>query len=234
MRALILILICLVCPQMSAADVLRVSAAASLKGPLDQAVTEFEAQTGHSVRVSYAASSLLARQIVQGAQADVFWSANQVWIEYLSDQGVIIETAAPLRNGIALASNQTLGSDIAALCETGRIVTARTDAVPLGQYVKSALSASGDWPLPSGCLVETDNARAALIAVLRGEVAAGFLYSSDIAQNGLTTVSVLDPPEPVLYPIASLSPAGAEISAFLQSDAGLRPFLTVGFQANDR
>ena len=226
---MLIALICLAFPHLAAAEVVRVSAAASLKGPLDQAVEAFEAKTGHSVRVSYAASSLLARQIVQGAQADVFWSANQVWMEYLADEGFVDASVSPLRNGIALASTANAQADIVAMCMTGRIATARTDAVPLGQYVKSALQASGDWPLPSGCLIETDNARAALIAVLRGEVAAGFLYTSDIAQNGLQTVAVLTPPEPVLYPLAALSGAGAEVVDFLQSDAGLAPFLAAGF-----
>ena len=234
MYRLVALLICLALPSNAGSEPLRVFAAASLKGPLDQAVATFQKETEQEVRVSYAASSLLARQIVQGARADVFWSANAVWVDYLQNEIQLRDIEVPLGNAIVLAGTNGAPDGADALCQTGRLVTARTDAVPLGQYTKAGLASAGNWPLPKGCLIETDNARAALIAVLRGEAVAGYLYASDAEQAGLDVLRTLPVPEPVIYPLAALSEEGEHLVAFLSSSAGLAPFLEAGFLSNAR
>lgn len=212
-----------------ASEPLRVFAAASLKGPLDQAVRAYSEQTGIEVRVSYAASSLLARQIAQGARADVFWSANRAWMDYLALQEIVAVPREVLGNSIVLAGAEISGDPVPAVCDRARIVTARTDAVPLGQYAKEALDALDLWPLPKGCLVETDNARLALVSVARGEIAAGILYASDVRQTGLTIWQELPTPAPIIYPLASVRDEGAALVDFLSSPAGLAPFWQAGF-----
>lgn len=215
-----------VLPALCVADPVRVFAAASLKGPLDQVVAEYESATGTTVRVAYGASSTLARQIQLGAPADLFWSANARWMDTLIGSGHVGQATVPLGNQLVLAGTGD-ALQIGALCDINRIATARVSSVPLGLYAQAALKAQGRWPLPPGCLIQTDNARAATVLVTRGEAAAGLLYHSDALQSGLNVWETIPTPEPIAYPLAAMTSAGAPLLDFLIQST--QPFQRAGF-----
>jgi len=172
------------------ADRLLVFAAASLAGPLDTAAAAFGEATGHEVVISYAGSSALARQIEQGAPADVFLSANQGWMDHLAALGHIRnDTRRDIwGNRLVLVAHEA-GEEIAlvpeldmlALLNGGRLAVALTGSVPAGVYAKEALSSLGYWDAVRESLAEADNARAALALVATGAAPWGVVYATDAA-----------------------------------------------------
>ena len=186
--AALLALIC--CTTASAADrPLTVFAAASLRESLDNGVHAWEA-AGHSkVVVSYAASSALARQIEQGAPADVFISADAEWMDYLQDRK-LIEPASRfvlVRNTLVLIAptnsilqhlDPTKKNVLAALAD-GRLAVAETSSVPAGKYARQTLEALGLWNDVSAHLAQGENVRAALEFVARGDTPLGIVYLTD-------------------------------------------------------
>src|SRR5215203_1463951 len=210
-----------------AAD-LTVFAAASLKNALDAVTTEFQQQTGKQVAVSYAASSALARQIEQGAPADLFISADLDWMDYLEQRNLIRpETRhSLLSNRIVLVASadrpEALELKAGALAKAlgdGRLAVANVAAVPAGKYAKAALENLGLWAEVSGRLAQAENVRAALVFVSRGEAPLGIVYETDArADPNVAIVARL--PEtshpPIVYPAALTAGArGEEPARFL-------------------
>jgi molybdate transport system substrate-binding protein len=197
-----------------AADV-TVFAAASLKNALDAIVSDFRERTGDTVAVSYAASSTLARQIEQGAPADLFISADLDWMDYLQQHGLIrpetrrallgnrIVLVAP-KGGAAKPVELTPGS-LANALGSGRLAIAATASVPAGKYGRAALEKLGLWNEVSDHLAEAENARAALAFVSHGEAPLGLVYETD-ARADPSVVIVANFPEashpPIVYPAA--------------------------------
>ncbi|GAB5507814.1 MAG: molybdate ABC transporter substrate-binding protein [Rhizobiaceae bacterium] len=230
-----------------AAERLLVFAAASLKNALDEIAVAYEAQTGQRVVISYAGSSALARQIEQGAPADIFISADLDWMTWLSDRGLTdkaTETAL-LGNRLVLVapagSNVTAkiapGFDLAALLGDGRLAVANTEAVPAGRYAKAALETLGVWNSVSDKLAQAENVRAALALVSTGEAPLGIVYRTDA--NADPQVRILDmfsatTHPPIVYPAAILSgsenPDAAALIEFLHSDAAHAHFEAHGFE----
>ena len=178
-------------PPALADDTVVVFAAASLRNALDDVVAGYHAATGKAVTVSYAGSSTLARQIEQGAPADIFFSADRDWMTYLSDRKLIatdtertllgneIVLIAPRDSG---AGNVAIGNglDLAPLLGAdGRLAMANVEAVPAGKYGKAALMNLGGWDKVAGRIVEADNVRAALAFVASGEAPLGIVYATD-------------------------------------------------------
>jgi len=217
----------------AAADV-TVFAAASLKEALDEAVRRFDADAGHRTRVSYGASSALARQIERGAPADLFLSADVEWMDYLAARKLI-----DARSRIELLSNRLVlispaGSDIEVairpdfplgeLLGTHRLAMADPDHVPAGRYAQSALETLGAWTGVSGRIARTENVRAALALVARRETPLGIVYRTDaLAERKVRIVAefpVSSHPR-IVYPAAlsasSRSPAAVQLLAFLHS-----------------
>jgi molybdate transport system substrate-binding protein len=198
------------------ADVV-VFAAASLKNALDAIAADFEKQTGKRVAVSYAASSALARQIEQGAPADVFVSADLDWMDYLQARNLIkTETRRNLvGNRIVLVAPAAKAGDVelkpgalAAALGGGRLAMANVAAVPAGKYGKAALERLGLWSEAAGRLAQAENVRAALAFVARAETPLGIVYESDAkAEPGVRVVARF--PEtshpPIVYPAALTS-----------------------------
>jgi len=214
-------------------------AAASLRTALDTLAPELEAATGYDLRIAYGGSSKLARQIEQGAPADIFISANKEWIEYLLTGNRIIAAS-----GVDLLSNRLVligqrGALQISLQEVGsfgteRIAIGLTQAVPAGIYGREALETLGLWEPLKAQLVETDNVRAALALVARGEARFGIVYASDAVAEPAVQVLASFPPDthsPIVYPavVVSGSKAGAEVLAFLQSKAAWAVFEAQGF-----
>jgi len=195
-----------------------VFAAASLKTALDEINAQWQGRTGKRAVVSYAASSALAKQIEQGAPADIFISADLDWMEYLAERKLIRpETRSDLLSnrlvliapkGTNLQVEIKPGFPLASLLGQGYLALANTDAVPAGKYSKAALKALGVWEQVKGRIAQAENVRAALLLVSRGEAPLGIVYESDaVSDPSVVTVGILpDATHPrIIYPIALTS-----------------------------
>jgi molybdate transport system substrate-binding protein len=207
---------------------LVVFAAASLKNALDAVNAQWQKETGKKATISYAASPALAKQMEQGAPAQMFISADLDWMDYVEKKNLIKpETRSNLLgNRIVLIAPKDKakavdikpGFDLAKVLGDGRLAMANVDAVPAGRYGKAALEKLGVWGSVSGKLAQAENVRAALLLVSRGEAPGGIVYATDAASDkGVAIVGTF--PEnthpPIVYPIALTTSAGPDAAAFL-------------------
>ncbi len=220
-----------------------VFAAASLKTALDDVADRWQRETRRKATISYAATSALARQVEQGAPADVFVSADLDWMNYLAERDLIKpETRINLLgNRLVLVaprnvSLRIVGFDFAEALGAGKLAMANIDAVPAGKYGKAALEKLGLWPAVKDKVVQTDNARAALVLVARGEARLGVVYQTDAeAEPGVRIVTLFpeDSHPPVIYPAAILrdsrNPDAASFAAYLRSATAYGIFRWNGF-----
>jgi len=200
----------------TAAEPVTVFAAASLTDAMRDVSAVWQ-QAGHApLRLSFASSSTLARQIDQGGPANVFASADQQWMDYLAQRNQI---AAGTRRDL-LANRLVLivpkdqerqvevgpGLDLIALLgPTGRIATGDPAHVPVGIYAKQALTALGQWAAVEPRLARTDDVRGALLLVERGEAPAGIVYATDAAASRGVAVAGVFPEglhDRITYPFA--------------------------------
>ena len=213
------------------AQEVTVFAAASLANALDDINAAWEAETGKSAVISYAASSALARQIEEGAPADVFISADLDWMAYLSERDLTKPDTEVelLGNRIVLiapadsdaAAEIAPGFDLAGLLGAeGHLAMANVDAVPAGRYGKAALEALGVWDGVEGRVAQAENVRAALALVSTGEAPAGIVYQTDAAADPAVKIIGLFPEDthpPIIYPAGELAEAeGADTAAFME------------------
>jgi molybdate transport system substrate-binding protein len=212
-----------------AAD-LVIFAAASLKNALDEIAAAWAKETGKAApRISYAASSALAKQMEQGAPADLFLSADLDWMDYVEKKDLIakdtrvnllgnkIVLIAPKDSKVSIEVKQ--GFDLAKALAGGKLAMANVDAVPAGKYGKSALEKLGAWAGVKDQIAQADNVRAALLLVARGEAPLGIVYSTDAAaEPNVKIVSTFpaDSHPPIIYPAAVIKDA---------KSADARPFL---------
>ncbi|MBH5398860.1 molybdate ABC transporter substrate-binding protein [Bradyrhizobium sp. CNPSo 4010] len=226
---------------------LTVFAAASMKNALDEIDAAFTARTGVKFSVSYAASSVLAKQIEQGAPADVFVSADTNWMDYAISRKTINEPSRVnlLGNSIVLIApkdsridNVTIapGFDLAKLAGDGRIATGDVKSVPAGKYAKAALEKLGAWQAAEPKFAMAESVRAALTLVARGEAALGIVYSTDAkVEPGVKIVGTF-PAEShpaIIYPVAATTTAKPEANdylAFLRSAAAKTILEKYGFK----
>ncbi len=204
------------------AEDVTVFAAASLAGTLDQIAEACEAETGHSVILSYAGSSALARQIEAGAPADVVILASDDWMDVLEASGAIDPATRRvlLTNRLVLIGREFVAVDLAALPQAlgdDRLALALTEAVPAGIYARAALETLGLWEAVATQVVEADNVRAALQLVAIGAARFGIVYATDAQLERDVTV-LADIPEtshpPIRYPAALTSTASPAAQAF--------------------
>lgn len=230
----------------AAQDALTVFAAASMKNALDDANAAFAKATGTKVSVSYAASSALAKQMEQGAPADVFVSADLKWMDYVAERKLIKPDTRVnlLGNKLVLIAGKdskldhvTIGDgfDIAKLARDGRIAVADVRAVPAGLYAKAALEKLGAWKAAEPKLAMAENVRATLAFVARGETPVGIVYETDAKIEPKVKIVGVFPDgshEPITYPVAATinSKAAAErYLAFLRTSAAKAIFEKYGF-----
>jgi molybdate transport system substrate-binding protein len=221
------------------AATVTVFAAASLKEALDAQARAFESRSGDKVVVSYAGSNALARQIESGAPADVFISADLEWMDYLQTRGLLAPRGRVelLRNRLVLiapsdsrvALTPDAGFPLAAALGPGRLALANPDSVPAGKYAKAALETLGVWATVEAKVARTENVRAALVLVARGEAPLGIVYATDAAAEPKVRVVATFPENthpPIVYPGAIVagdrSTAADALIAFLAS-ASARP-----------
>jgi molybdate transport system substrate-binding protein len=212
-----------------------VFAAASLTDALRVQAPDWAARGNAAPRLSFAASSALARQIEQGAPADLFLSADEPWMDYLQSRGLIVPSTrvSALGNALVLVAPADRarpvaldrGTDLAALLgATGRIATGDPAHVPAGRYAQAALEWMGQWGAIAPRLARADNVRAALLLVERGEAPFGIVYATDAAASaGVRIVGTFPPAShpAVTYPVAVTKRAEGNGSA-----RALHAFLT--------
>jgi len=215
-----------------AADI-TVFAAASLKTALDAIATEYVTASGKHVAISYAASSALAKQIEQGAPADLFISADLEWMDYLEGRKLVRpESRRPLlgnRIVVIAPADQARRlplepGALAARLGGGRLATAAVATVPAGKYAKLALLSLGLWQEVAGRLAEAENVRAALAFVSRAEAPLGIVYETDARADPRVAVVARIPETshpPIVYPAAlTASARGDEPARFLAALGG--------------
>jgi molybdate transport system substrate-binding protein len=243
----VLVLIAGLAVPASAQDTITVFAAASLKNALDETDAAFTKATGVKVTASYEASSALAKQIEQGAPADVFISADLVWMDYAAEHKLInADTRFNwLGNKLVLIAPKDAkldhvdiaqGFDIAKLAGDGRIAVADVKAVPAGRYAKAALEKLGTWTAAQPKLAQAENVRATLAFVARGEAPLGIVYATDAKIEPKVKIIGEFPNgsyPPVTYPVAATaagkSPAVTSYLRFLQTQAAKAIFEKFGF-----
>jgi molybdate transport system substrate-binding protein len=223
-----------------------VFAAASLKNALDDAALTFARQGGASAKISYAASSQLAKQIESGAPADIFISADLAWMDYLQKRNLIQPTTrknllgnelvlvAPAGSGMKIDLKP--GIDLVGLLKGGRLAMADPDSVPAGRYGKAALEKLGIWQSVAPHVAGAENVRAALLYVDRKETPLGIVYATDAASDPNVEIVGVFPEDthpPIIYPAAltavSKNPAAAKFLAFIESPAATPAFKKQGF-----
>ncbi|HEY2177422.1 MAG TPA: molybdate ABC transporter substrate-binding protein [Caulobacteraceae bacterium] len=224
---------------------LTVFAAASLKESMDAAGRLFSARTGKPARFSYGASSALARQIEQGAPADVFISADVDWMDYLSARHLIVEATRRdlFSNHLALIApaNSPLTLPIGAHMPLlralggGRLAIAGAD-VPAGRYGRASLAKLGVWDEVKDHLAPAENVRAALAFVARGETPLGIVYDTDAKVEPKVRIVGLFPDRshpPIVYPgavvAASRHPAARAFLDGLKGAEEAAVFRKAGF-----
>lgn len=233
----------------AAADQIVVFAASSLKAALDPAVAAWGAKTGNTAAVSYGSSSALAKQIQQGAPADVFLSAAQSWMDVLDKDGQLMSgTRFDLwGNSLSIIAHDQMtvpfvldkSTDLIGLIGVEKLAMAFVDSVPAGQYGKEALTSLGLWTSIEAQVVQTADARAAVTLVASGEAGYGIVFTTDAtsAEAAGQAIEVARFPEeshaPIVYPgavvLAASSDSAQSLLDFLKSSQSDHIFSTHGF-----
>lgn len=233
-------------PRAAQAQDVLVMAAASMKNAVEKIGSQFHAKTGIKVTPSFAASSALAKQIENGAPADIFASADLDWMDYLEKRSLIDPKTRLnlLGNDLVLVAPKdstvtvdlTPGVDLAGLLGDGRLSTGDPSNVPVGKYAQAALTKLGAWDKVEPKLARADNVRAALALVSRGEAPLGIVYRTDAAvDKGVKIVATFpkDSHPPIIYPAAVTSttknPNAQLFFSYLKSGEALAVFEEFGF-----
>ncbi|MEO1909670.1 MAG: molybdate ABC transporter substrate-binding protein [Paracoccus sp. (in: a-proteobacteria)] len=239
------VVLVLACATPMRAEQITVFAAASLKTALDRVADDWNAMSDDTVVVSYAGSSALAKQIQQGAPADIFISAAVDWMDLLQDQDLILPDSRVdlLGNSLVLIGGQgakpvTLAPDfdLSGLLGQGKLAMALVASVPAGVYGKQSLLSLGLWQGVAANVAQADNVRAALALVASGEAPLGIVYATDAAAE--PDVAVIgrfpdDSHDSITYPAAlvadSSHPRARDFLDHLQGDQAGGVFEAEGF-----
>lgn len=234
----------LLAPLGATAQDITVFAASSLKTALDQVAADWQAETGKVAALAYDGSAKLARQIAQGAPADLFIAAAPDWMDLLQAQGLIVPASRRdiLGNTLVLVSHDaaspvSIGPDfpLAARLNGEKLAMGMVTSVPAGQYGKAALVALGLWNGVASQVVETESARAALALVALGEAPYGIVFASDAVSDPQVSVAgrfAASTHPPIRYPAALTKTGNTAAQAFLDYLSGpqaLARFAAQGF-----
>jgi len=222
---------------------ITVFAAASLTNALDDVDAAFTKQSGIKVVVRCGASSALAKQIEQGAPADVFASANFQWMDYgvrkkvdtrvnlLGNKLVLIAAKDAKIDHVTIGP----GFDLAKLAGDGRVAIGDVREVPVGLYAKAALERLGAWAAVQPKMVMAEDVRVALSLVARGEAPLGIVYETDAKIEPAVKVIGVFPDntdDPIIYPVALTANAksdAVQYLSFLRSQTAKSVFERYGF-----
>ena len=228
------------------AESVNVFAAASLKNALDAVSQAWKAEAGKETKNTYAASSALAKQVEQAAPADVFISADLDWMKYLEDRNLIKPATRKVLLGNTLVLVAAKGSglklefkpgaDLAGALAGGKLSIGDVKAVPAGKYAKAALEKLGLWASVKASLAQSENVRAALAFVARGEARLGIVYGTDAKAEEKVEVAGVFPEDshpPIVYPAAVISssknPDAEAFVTYLSSPKAQEIFTAQGF-----
>jgi len=207
---------------------ITVFAAASLTNVMDEIAAIYEKEKGIKVAGSYAGSAALAKQIENGAPADVFISADVRWVDYLQQKNRILpETRKDLlSNKLVIIAPKGRGFKVTAekgfdfsKAFDGRLCTGDLESVPAGVYAKQSLVALAWWDAIKPRIVGTQDVRAALAFVERGECAAGIVYETDAKVSDKVELVARLPDEthaPIVYPVAAIAGSSPQARAFME------------------
>ncbi|MEP5151749.1 molybdate ABC transporter substrate-binding protein [Planktotalea sp.] len=207
---------------------ITIFAASSMKTALDQVVAE----SGLDAIAAYGGSATIARQLAQGAEADIVILAHNDWMDWLEGQGALQSGSRCdlLGNELVLAGpansidlDLNTADDLLDALDGGRLAVGQLLSVPAGQYTAAFLEQRGWLTQLRPHLAETSNVRLALALVARGQAPLGFVYASDVAAQ--PDVRALFKPDPALYPSiryplalsADAQPGAAEMLQILTS-----------------
>ena len=232
-------------PEFAEADEITVFLAASTTDVMDDLAALFREKTGTTVNLNPASSGTLARQLEQGAGADVYISASKKWMDYVNDLGTVLESSPFVRNRVvvvgpadtSLAPFEIDGAtDLPGLFE-GRLSMGDPEHVPAGKYAQEALAHFGWYDRLSDRILPAADVRAALAVVELGETELGIVYETDAMKAGGSVVILSRFPEeshtPVEYFCARLTPEGSDFYAFLLSEEAAAVFASYGFTPAD-
>lgn len=228
-----------------------VFAAASLKNALDDVAAAWIKTGKPAPKISFAASNALAKQIEQGAPADLFFSADLDWMNYVAGKSLIkpdtridllansIVLIAPKDSTVALDIRQNF--DLASALGQGKLAMGNVDAVPAGKYGKAALQKLGAWDGVKDKVAQAESVRAALLLVSRGEAPFGIVYATDAAADPSVKIVGSFPDDshpPIIYPVAitkdATSPDAAAFLDFLRGSDAKAAFEKQGFTVLNR
>ena len=232
-----------------AADV-TVFAAASLGDALNEIGKSWQQKTGHTAAFSFAASSVLARQIENSAGADIFLSADSEWMDDLDSRGLIARDTrrnllgnhlvliAPADSTVKLSIAPHF--DLVGALGDGRLAIADPESVPAGKYARSSLTSLGVWNSVADHLAQAENVRVALAYVARGETPLGIVYTTDALSESRVKVVGTFPDgshPPIVYPAAltkEAKPLAREFLAYLSGPEARAVFARSGFVVLDK
>lgn len=221
-------------------------AAASLSNALPEIAAAYKQQTGNTVKFSFAASSILARQIEASPGADLFMSADSDWMDYLDSRGLVnhatrktllsthLVLIAPTASAVSLKIAPYF--DLKGALKGGRLAVADPDSVPAGKYGKSALTSLGVWNTVVDHLAQAENVRVALAYVARGETPLGIVYTTDALAEPKVKIVDTFPDRthaPIVYPAAltkDAKPGAREFLDYLSGPQARAIFVKYGFE----
>jgi len=221
-------------------------AAASLSSAMPEIASAYKQQTGKTVTFSFAASSVLARQIEASPGADIFMSADSDWMDYLDAKGLVAHATrktllathlvliAPAGSAVALKIAPNF--DLVGALKEGRLAVADPNSVPAGKYAKSALTSLGVWNSVVDHLAQAENVRVALAYVARGETPLGIVYTTDALAEPKVKIVDTFPDKthaPIVYPAAltkDAKPGAKEFLEYLSGPQARAIFVKYGFE----
>jgi molybdate transport system substrate-binding protein len=230
-------------PRAILAETVTVFGAASLTDSLKLAASRFEERSHDKIEFNFAASSLLARQIEEGAPADIFFSADALWMDELEKKGLIVTSSRTnrLSNSLVIivpkdSPNWITSPRDLLQARLGRLALADPKVVPAGIYAREYLQKQNLWTAVEPKVIPTANVRAALAAVASGNADAGIVYKTDAAISKQVTaayeIPARDGPE-IVYPVAMIKgatkAAAKKFLDYISSPEGGRLFAGFGF-----
>ncbi|HHG3569362.1 TPA: molybdate ABC transporter substrate-binding protein [Vibrio parahaemolyticus] len=230
----------------NAATDLKVYAASSMTNAIDEIAQDFKEKYDVTVTPVYGGSSSIARQIINGAPADVFISANTKWMDYLVDEGVIDSDNVTnlVRNSLVLIAPQSSSLAVFNFADANaweealngsRLALGNPTSVPAGMYAKESLTTLGVWKEIQTKIAPAKNVRLALALVERGEAPLGVVYKTDAQLTSKVKIVgefASDTHAAIVYPAAVVndSTESRQFFQYLKSEDAKRVFAHYGFQ----